>query len=79
MRAPSLPRGTSSARSSGMKNHRNVGTDEQIEHHSLPGINMAGKKAGVKECEASEQDENSEPQATQSSEEQSQKPKAPRD
>jgi len=79
MRAPSRPRGTSSARFSGMKNHRHIGTDEQIEHHSLPGINMAGKKAGVKDCEASEQDENSERQATQPSEEQSPKSKAPRD
>jgi hypothetical protein len=39
-----------------MKSHRDIGTDEQIEDHSLPGINMAGKKAPGKDGECSDED-----------------------
>jgi len=42
-----------------MKSHRRQATDEQIEHHSLPGINMAGKGAPEKDCEPSDERERS--------------------
>jgi len=44
-----------------MKSHRSQATDEQIEHHSLPGINMAGKGAREKNCEPSDEREPSQP------------------
>jgi len=62
-----------------MKNHRHIGTDEQIEHHSLPGINMAGKQAGVKDCDSSERDDKSEHQTGQPAEPQIPKSKSPHD
>jgi hypothetical protein len=33
-----------------MRNHRPESTEEQLEHHSLPGTNMAGK-GPAEECE----------------------------
>jgi len=42
-----------------MKSHRRQATDEQIEEHSLPGINMAGKGAPDKDCEPSDGPERS--------------------
>ena len=62
-----------------MKNHRHIGTDEQIEKHSLPGINMAGKEAGVKECDCSDQDAGSEREPDPVPEEKASAPKPPRD
>jgi hypothetical protein len=41
-----------------LENHRPESTDERIEHHSLPGTNMAGKKA-ANDCEPGEQDSSS--------------------
>jgi len=38
-----------------VENHRPGSTDEQLEHHSLPGINMAGKEA-VDECECKDEE-----------------------
>lgn len=62
-----------------MKNHRHIGTDEQIEEHSLPGINMAGKKAGVKDCERSDEDDASERKTGEPSDQQTSKPKPSRE
>ncbi len=41
-----------------MENHRPESTDEQIEHHSLPGTNMAGKGPGDECDRPDEHDEN---------------------
>jgi hypothetical protein len=38
-----------------MKSHRDIGTDESIEHHSLPGTNMAGKQAPEKDDECTDE------------------------
>jgi len=49
-----------------MDNHRPGSTDEQLEHHSLPGTNMAGKGPGD-ECEvADEKREDDEQKAPES-------------
>jgi hypothetical protein len=45
-----------------MKNHRENGSDEQIEEHSLPGTNMAGKKAPEAECEPDDERHRSQPE-----------------
>ena len=49
-----------------MKTHRPESTDEKIEHHSLPGTNMAGKGPGKEECEPrGEQDEKNDQRKTE--------------
>jgi hypothetical protein len=44
-----------------MKSHRPTATDEQIEQHSLPGINMAGKTAPEDTCEPGDERERRQP------------------
>jgi hypothetical protein len=41
-----------------VENHRPESTDEQLEQHSLPGTNMAGKKA-ADDCESNDEQSSS--------------------
>jgi len=62
-----------------MKSHRDIGTDESIEHHSLPGTNMAGKQAPEKDDECTDERGSSEQKHADERKAPTDKPDSPAD